>query len=256
MGRTMALRSLKDGNWAPGFWARLGRHELTLLLGMAVSAGLILAFALLAGEVIEGETAAFDRAVLLALRVAGDPETPLGPPWLRNAARDVTALGSITVLSLVTAVALGFLLLQGKRGASLLVLLSVGGGMAISGLLKNQIGRERPDLVPHGDIVFTASFPSGHSLLSAVVFLTLGAMLARFVEGRRQKAYVLVVAMTVTLLVGCSRVYLGVHWPTDVLAGWCVGAGWAALCWLVALWLQRRGAVEPEDESEAVPDGT
>ncbi|AWJ87678.1 phosphoesterase (plasmid) [Azospirillum sp. TSH58] len=223
---------------------------------MAVSAGLILAFALLAGEVIEGETAAFDRAVLLALRVAGDPATPLGPPWLHNAARDVTALGSITVLSLITAVTLGFLLLRGKRGASLLVLLSVGGGMAISGLLKNQIGRERPDVVPHGDIVFTASFPSGHSLLSAVVFLTLGAMLARFVEGRRQKAYVLVVAMAVTLLVGCSRVYLGVHWPTDVLAGWCVGAGWAALCWLVALWLQRRGAVEPEDESGTVPDRT
>ena len=223
---------------------------------MAVSAGLILAFALIAGEVIEGETAAFDRAVLLALRVAGDPETPLGPPWLQNAARDVTALGSITVLSLITAVALGFLLLQGKRGASLLVLLSVGGGMAISSLLKNQIGRQRPDLVPHGDIVFTASFPSGHSLLSAVVFLTLGAMLARFVEGRRLKAYVLVVAMTVTLLVGCSRVYLGVHWPTDVLAGWCVGAGWAALCWLVALWLQRRGAVEPEGDAEAAPDRT
>lgn len=223
---------------------------------MAVSAGLILAFALLAGEVIEGETAAFDRAVLMALRVAGDPATPLGPPWLHNAARDVTALGSITVLSLITAVTVGFLLLQGKRGASLLVLLSVGGGMAISGLLKNQIGRERPDLVPHGDIVFTASFPSGHSLLAAVVFLTLGAMLARFVERKRQKAYVLVVAMTVTLLVGCSRVYLGVHWPTDVLAGWCVGAGWAALCWLVALWLQRRGAVEPEDEAGTVPDRT
>ncbi|ALJ37870.1 phosphoesterase [Azospirillum brasilense] len=223
---------------------------------MAVSAGLILAFALLAGEVIEGETAAFDRAVLMALRVAGDPTTPLGPPWLHNAARDITALGSITVLSLITAVTVGFLLLRGKRGASLLVLLSVGGGMAISGLLKNQIGRERPDIVPHGDIVFTASFPSGHSLLSAVVFLTLGAMLARFVEGRRQKAYVLVVAMAVTLLVGFSRIYLGVHWPTDVLAGWCVGAGWATLCWLVALWLQRRGAVEPEGEAGPVPDRT
>ncbi|WP_353860040.1 phosphatase PAP2 family protein [Azospirillum formosense] len=252
MGRAMALAGLR----APGFWTRLGRHELRLLVGMAVSAGLILAFALLAGEVIEGETAAFDRAVLMALRVAGDPAMPLGPPWLHNAARDVTALGSITVLSLITAVTVGFLLLQGKRGASLLVLLSVGGGMAISGLLKNQIGRERPDIVPHGDIVFTASFPSGHSLLSAVVFLTLGAMLARFVEGRRQKAYVLVVAMAVTLLVGCSRVYLGVHWPTDVLAGWCVGAGWATLCWLVALWLQRRGAVEPEDEAGPVPDRT
>ncbi|MDW7554804.1 phosphatase PAP2 family protein [Azospirillum brasilense] len=252
MGRAMALAGLRT----PGFWTRLGRHELRLLVGMAVSAGLILAFALLAGEVIEGETAAFDRAVLMALRVAGDPTTPLGPPWLHNAARDITALGSITVLSLITAVTVGFLLLRGKRGASLLVLLSVGGGMAISGLLKNQIGRERPDIVPHGDIVFTASFPSGHSLLSAVVFLTLGAMLARFVEGRRQKAYVLVVAMAVTLLVGFSRIYLGVHWPTDVLAGWCVGAGWATLCWLVALWLQRRGAVEPEGEAGPVPDRT
>jgi Membrane-associated phospholipid phosphatase len=237
-----------------GFWSRLGRHELTLLVGVAVSAGLILSFALLAGEVIEGETAAFDRAVLLALRVAGDPETPLGPLWLQNAARDITALGSTVVLSLITAVMLGFLVLTGKRGAALLVLLAVGGGMLLSSLLKNQIGRARPDLVPHGDIVFTASFPSGHSLLSAVVYLTLGAMLARVVEGRRLKAYVLVVAIGLTLLIGCSRVYLGVHWPTDVLAGWCVGAGWASLFWLVALWLQRRGAVEPDRAAEATAD--
>ncbi len=237
-----------------GFWSRLGRHELTLLVAVAVSAGLILSFALLAGEVMEGETAAFDRAVLLALRVAGDPETPLGPLWLQNAARDITALGSTAVLSLITAVMLGFLVLTGKRGAALLVLLSVGGGMLISSLLKNQIGRARPDLVPHGDIVFTASFPSGHSLLSAVIYLTLGAMLARVVEGLRLKAYVLVVAITLTLLIGCSRVYLGVHWPTDVLAGWCVGAGWASLFWLVALWLQRRGAVEPDRAAEATAD--
>lgn len=236
-----------------GVWARLGRHELTLLIGVAVAAGLILSFALLAGEVMEGETAAFDRAILLALRVAGDPATPLGPLWLQNAARDVTALGSITVLSLITAVTLGFLLLQGKRGAAALMLLSVGGGMTLSSLLKNEIGRARPDLVPHGDIVFTASFPSGHSLLSAVVFLTLGAMLARFVEGRL-KAYVLVVAIALTLLIGGSRVYLGVHWPTDVLAGWCLGGAWASLFWMIALWLQRRGAVEPDSGAEAAPD--
>ncbi|MCW2244092.1 phosphatase PAP2 family protein [Azospirillum canadense] len=237
-----------------GFLARLGRHELTLLLGVAVAAGLILSFALLAGEVMEGETAAFDRAVLMALRVAGDPAVPLGPAWLQNAARDITALGSIAVLSLITAIALGFLLLQGKRGAAALVLLAVGGGMTLSSLMKDQIGRARPDLVPHGDVVFTASFPSGHSLLSAVVYLTLGAMLARFVQGRRQKAYVLVVAIGLTLLIGCSRVYLGVHWPTDVLAGWCLGAAWASLFWMVALWLQRRGAVEPDVGGESAPD--
>lgn len=237
-----------------GILARLGRHELTLLLGVAVAAGLILSFALLAGEVVEGETAAFDRAVLMALREAGDPTAPLGPGWLQNAARDVTALGSIAVLSLITAVALGFLLLQGKRGAAGLMLLSVGGGMTLSSLLKNQIGRARPDLVPHGDVVFTASFPSGHSLLSAVVYLTLGAMLARFVEGRRTKAYVLLVAIGLTLLIGSSRVYLGVHWPTDVLAGWCLGAAWASLFWMVALWLQRRGAVEPDVGEADAPD--
>lgn len=237
-----------------GFLARLGRHELTLLVGLAVAAGLILSFALLAGEVMEGETAAFDRTVLMALRVAGDPAVPLGPAWLQNAARDITALGSIAVLSLITAIALGFLLLRGKRGAAALVLLAVGGGMTLSSLMKNEIGRARPDLVPHGDVVFTASFPSGHSLISAVVYLTLGAMLARFVEGRRQKAYVLVVAIGLTLLIGCSRVYLGVHWPTDVLAGWCLGAAWASLFWMVALWLQRRGAVEPDAGGESAPD--
>lgn len=237
-----------------GFWSRLGRHELTLLLGMVAAAGLLLAFVELAGEVMEGETTAFDRTILLALRVSGDPADPLGPPWLEAAARNLTALGSITVLTLITLFALGFLLLQEKRGAALLVLLSVGGGMIISTLLKLGIDRPRPDLVPHGDVTFTSSFPSGHSMLSAVVYLTLGALLARVVERRRLKAYLLVVAIALTLLVGLSRVYLGVHWPTDVLAGWSAGAGWAALCWLLALWLQRRGAVERDSDSGVVAD--
>ncbi|WP_448206067.1 phosphatase PAP2 family protein [Azospirillum sp. sgz302134] len=237
-----------------GFWTRIGRHELMLLIGMAVAAGLILSFGLLAGEVMEGETVSFDRAILLALRVAGDPATPLGPGWLQNAARDITALGSIAVLSLITLLTLGFLLLLRKRGAALLVFLAVGGGMTISSLLKSEFERPRPDLVPHGDIVFTASFPSGHALISAVVYLTLGALLARLVGRRRLKAYVLVVAIGLTLLIGSSRVYLGVHWPTDVLAGWCVGAAWASLCWLVALWLQSRGAVEQGSPAEPESD--
>ena len=90
------------------------------------------------------------------------------------------------------------------------------------------------------------SFPSVHSLMSAVVYLTLGALLARMVARRRLKFYVLTLAVTLTGLVGISRVYLGVHYPSDVLAGWCVGLSWASLCWLVGRKLQRQGAIERE----------
>ncbi|SMH35552.1 phosphatase PAP2 family protein [Azospirillum agricola] len=233
-----------------GFWARLGRHQLGLLLGLSLIAGLLFAFVELAGEVVEGDTLAFDKALLLAMRDAADPDQPGGPWWLARMARDLTSLGSTTILTLTTVAALGFLLLLRKRAAALLVLVSVGGGMALSSSLKAMIGRARPDLVPHGDLVVTASFPSGHAMLSAIVYLTIGALLAQFVAGRRVKAYLLIWAMLLTLLIGASRVYLAVHWPTDVLAGWCIGAAWAALCWIVAEWLQRRGAVEQDRSHE------
>lgn len=234
-----------------GLLSRLGRHQLAILLGVSVIAGLLFTFLSLAGEVMEGETLAFDRALLLALRSAADPTQPAGPYWLGRAARDITSLGSVTVLTLITVSAIGFLLILRKRGSALLVVVSVGGGMLLSSLLKSSYDRPRPDLVPHGDIVITASFPSGHSMLSAVVYLTLGALLARFVPGRSVKAYLLVLALLLTLAVGASRVYLGVHWPTDVLAGWTMGAAWASLCWLVAQWLQRQGTVERDTESAA-----
>jgi undecaprenyl-diphosphatase len=112
--------------------------------------------------------------------------------------------------------------------------------------LKYSIDRDRPALVPHGSVVYTASFPSGHSMLAASTYLTMGALLARVQRRRRIKAYILMVAITATLLVGISRVYLGVHWPTDVIAGWTAGTGWALLCWLLARWLQAHGAVENE----------
>jgi undecaprenyl-diphosphatase len=84
-------------------------------------------------------------------------------------------------------------------------------------------------------------------MMSAVTFLTLGSVLAQSQRRRRLKAYLILLALLTTLAVGVSRVYLGVHWPTDVLAGWAVGAGWALICWLVARWLQQRGAVEEDD---------
>ena len=232
-----------------GIRVRLGRYELTILIGVLAAAALLFGFVELAGEVLEGETSALDHRLLLALRNPADPSDPLGPYWFEEMARDITALGSTSVLALITLSVAGFLLMLGKRAAPLLLLISVGGGMLLSTVLKIGIDRARPDLVPHGTTVYTASFPSGHSMLSAVVYLTLGALIARLVAQRRLKAYPLVLAILLTLLVGASRVYLGVHWPTDVLAGWAIGAAWALLCWLLALWLQSRGAVETENET-------
>lgn len=214
-------------------------------LGALIAAALWL-FIEVAGEVIEGDTEAVDTAILLALRRLGDAAHPLGPSWLEAAMRDITALGSPTVLGLIVAAVAVFLLLAGRLRAALLVLLATGGGGLGSMMLKRFFDRPRPDLFTHGDFVVSASFPSGHAMISAVVYLTLGALVARLLPSRRLKAYVMVVALLLPGLVGISRVYLGVHWPTDVLAGWAAGAAWALGCWLIARWLAGRGAVEPE----------
>jgi undecaprenyl-diphosphatase len=229
--------------------ARAGeRLEAGTVILVLLVASALWAFLGIAGEVREGETAAFDRWLLLALRDPADPANPLGPLWLREVGRDLTALGGVAVLTLLTVAVAAWLALRRLWGATWLLLASVGGGILVSTLLKLAFERARPDLVPHGSHVSSASFPSGHSMMAAVVYLTLGVLLARVEPRRRTKAYVLSVAVILTLLVGVSRVYLGVHWPTDVLAGWSVGAGWALLCWLVARHLQRRGAVETDAE--------
>jgi undecaprenyl-diphosphatase len=229
----------------PGWLAaRLGAAEVGPLAGLLAAAALLLLFGYLAGEVMEGDTHGLDRALLLALRHPENPAVPLGPPWLPEMARDVTALGSYAFLTLLVGAVIGYLLMIGKRGAALLVLVSVIGGMLLSTLLKLGFERPRPDLVPHAARVFTASFPSGHATLSAVTFLTLSALLARVQPNRRLKGYFIALALLLTLMVGVSRVYLGVHYPTDVLAGWCLGAAWAIGCWAAALWLQRRGQME------------
>lgn len=223
------------------------RDELGWLLSIGLSAGLLLAFGLVAEEVLEGDTAAFDRRILLLCRDPANPAHPIGPAWLLEAMRDLTSLGSTLVLVIILTAVLGYLLLAGKRGALFLVLASVVGGQALSTLLKIWFERPRPDLVANAPQVFTASFPSGHAMLSAITYLTLGALLMRLETRRGLKAYFLAFSLFLTVIVGVSRVYLGVHWPTDILAGWCVGAAWAILCWTAALWFQRRGKVEHLD---------
>ena len=219
--------------------------EASVLATIGLLGASLWAFISIAGEVLEGETSAWDRRVLLALRSAADPAVPWGPAWVQEAARDATALGGFALLTLVTLAVIGYLLLARKRHAALAVFVAVAGGFVLSSLLKLGFERPRPDLVPHGSFVYTTSFPSGHSMMAAVTYLTLGAMLARVEASVRMKIYLLSVAIVLTVLVGVSRVYLGVHWPTDVAAGWAVGAAWALLCSLVMRQLQRRGRIEP-----------
>jgi undecaprenyl-diphosphatase len=208
-------------------------------------------FVELADDVMEGETQQFDEWAVRMLRQPDDPAMPLGPRWLHEMGRDITALGGIAVLTLMIGSVAGFLLLRRLYGAAVFLLAATSGGLVASTLLKLVFERERPSIVPHLSYVSSHSFPSGHSLLAAVIYLTLGALLMRVVEGQALKAYFLLVALMLTVLVGVSRVYLGVHYPTDVLAGWAAGLAWAVLCWLVARWLQRRGAVERNTESAA-----
>ncbi|MBN8998928.1 MAG: phosphatase PAP2 family protein [Rhizobiales bacterium] len=206
-------------------------REFIPLAALFVPAALVLGFVLLGNEVREGETLRFDETILVALRTPTDLADPIGPHWLELAMKDTTSLGSTTVLTFIAVVSIIYLLLARKRGTALLLLLSVGGGTLLSSLLKIAYNRPRPELVAHIVDVSTASFPSGHAMMSAITYLTLGALLASVEPNPRLKMFLMGVAFFLTLAVGLSRVYLGVHYPTDVLAGWVLGSGWA-MTWL------------------------
>jgi undecaprenyl-diphosphatase len=229
--------------------ANLSQSETRLFAPILTIAALLLAFGLLAEEVIEGETLPFDRKLMLALREPGNPAVPIGPPWLPEAARDITALGSTIVLGIILFAVVGYLLLSRRRAAAWLMLGAVLGGVALSNLLKFSFARPRPDLVTPAVRIFTASFPSGHATMSAITYLTLGALLARTHSEISIRTYFMILAGLLTALVGLSRIYLGVHYPTDVLAGWCIGTAWAMGSWVLMTWLQRSGQVEPPEQS-------
>lgn len=232
----------------------LAMREIGILAGLAFAAGGVLAFLAIADEVREDEPEALhrlDTALLLGLRSPGDPADPIGPLWLEIAARDLTSLGSAAVLALVVLLAVGYLLVARRPGPAVLLVVAVGGGQILSSVLKIGFARVRPDLVPHSVDVYTASFPSGHAMLSAVTYLTLGAILASVEPQRRRRLYVLGAAVLLTLLIGVSRIYLGVHWPTDVLAGWCIGSAWAVFCWTASVLLQRRFVPGPAERLPA-----
>jgi undecaprenyl-diphosphatase len=236
--------------WLPG-WARRDRSELAVLLGGLAALLLVGAFFVLAAKVLDGDTASFDEHVLRLLRRPDDPATPIGPVWLRSGALDITALGSPTVLGLVTLAVCGFLLLQRMTRTAAFVFVATTGGWLVNGLLKDLFGRARPEVVPHLRDVVSLSFPSGHAMTSAAVYLTLGALSMRVADRRVAKAYCIVVAMGVSVLVGASRVFLGVHYPTDVLAGWLAGMIWALACWAVERRIERAAGLRRESRAAA-----
>ena len=219
-----------------------------ILAGAVLILALIWVFAALAGEVMEGDTRQFDEWVLSALRQEADPGRLKGPWWLQAGAEDLTALGSPTVLGLTVLAVTGYLVLHGLYRNGLFIFIASAGGWVLNWLLKAAFERTRPDIVPHLREVMSSSFPSGHALTSAAVYLTLGALLMRIAEGRLAKYYCIAIAMFLTFLVGSSRVFLGVHYPTDVVAGWLIGMTWALLCWVIERTLERRAGLKREKE--------
>ncbi len=220
-----------------------------LVAFLAIAVGVFL-FLQIGSEIMEGESFAIDRMVLEGLRTSADRTIPIGPRWLELAMIDITALGGVTVLTLLTGLTAGYLLAARKAGTALFLILAIAGGAIVSTILKSGYARPRPDLVQHLVEVHSTSFPSGHAMNSAITYLRLGVLLARSQKNRRVRIYLISVAIALTLTIGASRVYLGVHWPSDVVAGWCVGACWAALCSLAARALQRRQRIEQPTEQD------
>ncbi len=235
-----------------GWFDRLRQHHrvesriLLYFLGAIVSVFLL---GKAAGEVMEGDTLTFDRAILLALRTPGDLRNPIGPRWLEEAMIDMTALGGVTVLTVITVLVTAYLLVSKKPAIALFTASAVALGAAASSLLKGFFIRARPEVVDHLVGTHSTSFPSGHSMNSAIVYLTLALLLGRAQTSRAVRIYLIGVAIALTLTIGFSRLYLGVHWPTDVMAGWTVGTLWAALASLVAKSLQENRTIEKPAET-------
>jgi undecaprenyl-diphosphatase len=235
-----------------GWWLILRDRVPLVLIVLALVAGGIWAVVVVVDLVQAGTVQAFDEAVLLAFREPDDPTELLGPEWAEVLVRDITALGGVGVLTMVTLAVLGYLLLTKRARTALFVAVAVVSGALLTFWLKEAFGRERPALVPGIGRVPSAAFPSGHTMMATVTYLTLAVLLARTQARRRVRAYLIAIATLLSILVGISRVYLAVHWPTDVLAGWAAGAVWALLGWLVLRRFQQRGMTEQATANERV----
>ena len=228
MTTTDSAESIADG--------RKQHLSLARTLGLGLVAVLLaLAFASLAGEMLEGDTRAFDMVLLRAAQ-----SLRAGHPWVSEVARDFSGLGSTVVLTLFTAITVGYLALVSTRTSALLVAASAISGPICVSAFKAAFGRTRPDTA-YAELVATGlSFPSGHATMSAVVFLTLGTLLASTRTVWIERIYILCAVALMTVLVGASRIALGVHWATDVVGGWAFGSAWAIAWLLLVSFIDRR----------------
>ncbi len=198
-------------------------------------------------HVFTGETQAIDRYIMLMLRDPNDLSNPIGPGWFEELMRDFTALGGVGILMLISLLTVGYLLLEHKKKSALVLFIAIASGTFVSFSLKYGFTRPRPDIVPHATEVYTSSFPSGHSLMSTMVYLSLASMLSQIQSRKRSKVYLFSAAIILSVVIGISRVYLGVHWPTDVIAGWAAGLFWSLLFILVIRSMQSSGKMEKPD---------
>ncbi len=217
------------------------RSGVPALAAWIAAAFAFLVFAMLAWSVQRKEPSPFDTRWLAAFRSAGNPAEPLGPIWLEGTLRDFTALGSYGVLVTFGIVALAFLLLTRQHRRGLVFAVAVSSGMLMNHLMKLALSRPRPEVVDHLISVHTYSFPSGHAMLSMLFYLMLAMVLVRGQATPTVQTLAYAFAALLAVVVGVTRVYLGVHWPTDVIAGWAFGLGWALLYWHLDAWLQQAG---------------
>ncbi|WJI61906.1 phosphatase PAP2 family protein [Mesorhizobium sp. C416B] len=207
---------------------------------VAICAVSLLTFGFLVAEMRLDQIAEVDKRLLLSLRNPSDLSNPLGPVWFGEMVRDFTALGSTGVLVFVTAAGIGYMYAQGMVKEGVYLLLVVASGRVTDILLKYFVARPRPAIVPHIVTETTTSFPSSHAMMSAVVYLSIAVIVISDTNARKfAKVYFLSVAILLTSVIGASRVYLGVHWPSDVLAGWSVGVFWVTACWILKLLVPR-----------------
>lgn len=234
--RVLRLRHSANFQFAREYVLQRRRGFLFVLISLIS----LFVFAALTEAVLDGHTEQLDRYVLSVLRNPLDMNVPVGPAWLSRVLIDISTLGDITVLSMVTVAALGFLLLAKRYRYFLVLLLCIPSGALLMAVLKDLIQRQRPDVVPHLVSVTHASFPSGHSMISAIVYLTIGMLLLKVIERKRLKIYTFSCFALLTILIGLSRIYLGVHYPTDVLAGWLAGVAWAVFSYGIVTIVLRR----------------
>lgn len=217
-------------------------REPVIPILLLLAAGGLWAFTEISEKISGDSPHEFDRMILLAMREPGDLSDPIGSHQIEEMGRDLTALGGFTILTGLTLASIGVTLFLGKPKIALIIGIAITGGILLTSLIKRGFDRPRPDLVPHGVVVSNASFPSGHAMMSAIVYLTLGLLLARTQPSRGLRIYLIALSVLLTLLVGISRIYLGVHWPTDVLAGWTLGAAWALVFWVITIATEKRDA--------------